>query len=251
MEENEFRNKTIEAPHPDDIAVDKFAAAMKAKLAKKREEGRGGWEDKDQCSIMSLAKLFHEHVKKEDPVDVANLAMMLYHRLGTIPALPTEAEKEAAYLAAKSGDLKDPELMNAREKLLDCSEEDHTQGHTERCKPKDVIAEAERMTKLSVKWAKETIAGVFPKIEADWDTLSEYFRQCLEEWTGEGRQQPKPETLAEIDAMLKPRIGDVSQGYTEVKMKPLDCVGVSGEVGKADTIERTAVDLDAIYDSRK
>jgi hypothetical protein len=65
-----------------------------------------------------------------------------------------------------------------------------------------MLAKAERMTKLSYKWAKEAIAGCHPEIEVDWDTLSEYFRQCLEEWEGETRQQPKPETIAEIDKML-------------------------------------------------
>lgn len=34
-------------PHADDFAVDGFAAEMKAKLARKRDEGRGGWENKD------------------------------------------------------------------------------------------------------------------------------------------------------------------------------------------------------------
>lgn len=36
--------------HSDDLAVDCFAASMKAKLAKSREKGRGGWDDKAQCS---------------------------------------------------------------------------------------------------------------------------------------------------------------------------------------------------------
>ncbi|MDW9588695.1 hypothetical protein GOA80_22005 [Sinorhizobium meliloti] len=67
-------------PHPDDLAVDRFAAAMKAKLAKKRDEGRGGWEDKDQCSNAFLSRLLVEHVQKGDPVDVGNLAMMIHQR---------------------------------------------------------------------------------------------------------------------------------------------------------------------------
>lgn len=67
-------------PHPDDLAVDRFAAAMKAKLAIKRGEGRGGWENKDECSAEFLSRLLREHVEKGDPVDVANLAMMLHQR---------------------------------------------------------------------------------------------------------------------------------------------------------------------------
>lgn len=60
--------------HPDDTAVDRFAAAMKAKLNKKRQEGRGGWQS---MTAEQLSALLHEHVRKGDPVDVANLAMML------------------------------------------------------------------------------------------------------------------------------------------------------------------------------
>lgn len=69
-----------EATHSDDEAVDRFAAAMKAKLAKKRDEGRGGWEDKSQCSNEFLTMLLRDHVQKGDPVDVANLAMMIHQR---------------------------------------------------------------------------------------------------------------------------------------------------------------------------
>lgn len=71
---------TQEPVHPDDEAVDRFAAAMKVKLAKKRAEGRGGWEDKGRCSAEFLNRLLNEHVGKGDPVDVGNLAMMLWNR---------------------------------------------------------------------------------------------------------------------------------------------------------------------------
>lgn len=64
------------APHTDDIAVDRFAAAMKAKLAKKRADGRGGWE---MCPIGELRRMLHEHLNKGDPVDVANFCMMLWN----------------------------------------------------------------------------------------------------------------------------------------------------------------------------
>ncbi|PRD42357.1 hypothetical protein C5748_16315 [Phyllobacterium phragmitis] len=66
--------------HPDDIAVDQFAAAMKDKLARKRAEGRGGWDEPNQCSIAYLSRLLTEHVEKGDPVDVGNLAMMIHQR---------------------------------------------------------------------------------------------------------------------------------------------------------------------------
>lgn len=70
--------------HPDDVAVDRFADAMKAKLAKKRAEGRGGWENRDECSQEFLSGLLRDHVEKGDPVDVGNLAMMLRQRGETI-----------------------------------------------------------------------------------------------------------------------------------------------------------------------
>lgn len=66
--------------HHDDEAVDRFAAAMKAKLAAKRADGRGGWDDKTQCSQQFLSDLLRGHVDKGDPVDVANFAMMLHQR---------------------------------------------------------------------------------------------------------------------------------------------------------------------------
>lgn len=83
-----------EHSHPDDEAVDRFAAAMKAKLAKKRSEGRGGWEDKNQCTAEFLNRLLNEHVGKGDPVDVGNLAMMLWNR-----GERTEARAQADHIA--------------------------------------------------------------------------------------------------------------------------------------------------------
>jgi hypothetical protein len=79
--------------HPDDAAVDRFAVAMKDKLAKAREKGRSGWET---CPPDDLSRMLREHVEKGDPRDVANFAMMLWN-LGTgiaaapQPAQPTES----------------------------------------------------------------------------------------------------------------------------------------------------------------
>ena len=70
--------------HPDDLAVDRFAAAMKAKLAQKREEGRGGWDNPDECTVEFLSELLRDHVVKGDPVDVGNFAMMIHQREGRI-----------------------------------------------------------------------------------------------------------------------------------------------------------------------
>ncbi|GLI25640.1 hypothetical protein GGQ86_000373 [Xanthobacter flavus] len=74
------RENTIDPAANDEIAVDRFGEAMKAKLAVKREQGYGGWDDKEQCSAEHLSRLLREHVEKGDPVDVANFAMMLYQR---------------------------------------------------------------------------------------------------------------------------------------------------------------------------
>lgn len=71
------------AQHPDDAAVDRFAVAMKAKLAAARAKGRGGWDDPAQCSVEFLAKLLVDHVGKGNSgtfEDVANFAMMLHQR---------------------------------------------------------------------------------------------------------------------------------------------------------------------------
>ncbi|MEP3747216.1 MAG: hypothetical protein ABJN13_15335 [Nitratireductor sp.] len=69
--------------HLDDADVDHFAGAMKAKLAKKRDEGRGGWRGGwrgPACTAAMLSDQLRQHVDKGDPVDVANLAMMLHRR---------------------------------------------------------------------------------------------------------------------------------------------------------------------------
>jgi hypothetical protein len=70
-----------ELPHSDDIWWDKFAAECKAKMQYSREvKGRGGWDDKDQCTVQYLAELFVDHIEKGDPIDLANFCMMLWAR---------------------------------------------------------------------------------------------------------------------------------------------------------------------------
>lgn len=68
------------ALHPDDIAVDSFAAAMKAKMAAARAKGRSGWEDREGCTEIRLRAMLRTHLSKGDPVDVGNFAMMLFAR---------------------------------------------------------------------------------------------------------------------------------------------------------------------------
>jgi len=66
--------------HVDDIAVDQMATAMKAKLAEKRGEGGGGWDNPLECSIERLAQLMAEAMCKGKLVNVANYAAMLRAR---------------------------------------------------------------------------------------------------------------------------------------------------------------------------
>lgn len=72
-----------ELRHSDDVAVDRFAIGMKYKLAVKRAEGRGGWDDPAQCTTKHLAELLRDHIAKGDPLDVGNFAMMLWNRGGS------------------------------------------------------------------------------------------------------------------------------------------------------------------------
>lgn len=87
------RPAQTEQQHPDDAAVDRFAAAMKAKLAAARAKGRGGWDDPNVCSVEFLAQLLVEHLGKGNTgtfEDVANFAMMLHQR-GADPKVLAEA----------------------------------------------------------------------------------------------------------------------------------------------------------------
>lgn len=65
--------------HPDDAAVDALTTLMKAKLAKQRDKGYGGWDD-TECSQQHLSNLLRGHVEKGDPVDVANFCAFLSAR---------------------------------------------------------------------------------------------------------------------------------------------------------------------------
>jgi hypothetical protein len=76
----EGTGKVLAAPHADDLAVDRFAAAMKEKMAKQHAKGYGGWESPLLCHDQFLADELMAHTKKGDPVDVANFAMMLHQR---------------------------------------------------------------------------------------------------------------------------------------------------------------------------
>lgn len=69
-------HRTTSAPlHSDDLAVDRFAAAMKEKLALSRAKGRGGWEEAYEPFLLDM---LYDHFAKGDMRDVANIAMMIH-----------------------------------------------------------------------------------------------------------------------------------------------------------------------------
>ncbi|SDJ60545.1 hypothetical protein [Pseudomonas indica] len=89
--------------HPDDAAVDRFAAAMKIKLAAARAKGRSGWDKPLRCRVETLAGMLVRHLRKGNEgtfEDVANFCMMLHQR-GVDPqvlagaARPAETEQQA------------------------------------------------------------------------------------------------------------------------------------------------------------
>ncbi len=79
--------------HPDDLAIDAFAEAMKAKMRRSREEkGRGGWQ---AAPSAHLTYLLVEHLEKGDPVDVANFAMMLHQNGQNIDEIVVQAYRKS------------------------------------------------------------------------------------------------------------------------------------------------------------
>ena len=89
--------QAVAALHPDDAAVDGLAALMKAKLAKQRDKGYGGWDT--DCTRQRLSELLRGHVDKGDPVDVANFCAFLTARREGISPLP----KAEGWVAANEG----------------------------------------------------------------------------------------------------------------------------------------------------
>lgn len=73
----------------DELGLMRFSYAMNVKLAKKRGEGKHGWNypiPKDRtrpyfgCTVDDLKSMLRKHVKKGDMVDVGNIAMMIWNR---------------------------------------------------------------------------------------------------------------------------------------------------------------------------
>ena len=79
--------------HPDDVAVENFADAMRKKLRQSWEKkDRGGWQS---ASAAHLTYLLLEHLEKGDPVDVANFAMMLHQNGQRIDNVVVTAYRKA------------------------------------------------------------------------------------------------------------------------------------------------------------
>ena len=106
--------------HPDDAAVDALAAHMKAKLAKQRAKGYGGWDDPG-CSQQRLSDMLRDHVAKGDPVDVANFCAFLVARgEGIAQSAPAGVLEDAArwhwmaeYIVGTRTDLDDELIASA------------------------------------------------------------------------------------------------------------------------------------------
>ena len=86
-------SEKIAAVHSDDIAIDGFAAAMKAKMAASRAKGRSGWPT---ASSAHLTYLLVEHLEKGDPVDVANFAMMPHQSGQSVDKIVVQAYRKSA-----------------------------------------------------------------------------------------------------------------------------------------------------------
>jgi hypothetical protein len=79
------------ASHTDDEHVDRFANAMKLKLAACRSQGHGGWDDPEQCTVEHLEELLVAHLtNKGGAVDIANFCMMLHQRGKPQPEFHTD-----------------------------------------------------------------------------------------------------------------------------------------------------------------
>lgn len=78
----------------DNAGVDRFAQAMKYKLAVKRFEGKSGWYDLAACSAEDLSQQLLKYVERGDPVDVANIAMFLWCRGERIIVVSQDDDEE-------------------------------------------------------------------------------------------------------------------------------------------------------------
>jgi hypothetical protein len=74
--------------HPDDVAIAVFGAQLASAMASGRMNGRGGWNNPNECSIEKLASLLVNNVWSGDIIDIGNYAMMLHYRGADRSAIP-------------------------------------------------------------------------------------------------------------------------------------------------------------------
>lgn len=83
----------------DECHVNSFAAKMKDKLAIKRQQGRTGWWDMLDCELSAILR---QCVDKGDPVDVANLCMMLSENGQSISPAELVEQTDLSWLNTKT-----------------------------------------------------------------------------------------------------------------------------------------------------
>lgn len=82
--------------HPDNLAVDRFAFAMKQRLAEKRQEGRSGWDQPAECSERYLAERLVDASFRGSYIGVANFAMFLHERGASREVLAREMRRSTS-----------------------------------------------------------------------------------------------------------------------------------------------------------
>ena len=227
------------AAHPDDAAVDRFAAAMKAKLAKAREKGRGGWDDPAQCSAEFLAKLLIEHLTKGNAgtfEDVANFAMMLHQR---------DADPKVLAKAAAQEDL--AALFAEVERLQALVRQ---QGGTAQSAPDEVFAIPVRENGKRTTVYTEVLPFVpGPGVEV----LGDPVRMVAAQSAPVENDAFVPGSLADLLFQLGEKGVSVSGGTHGDRWRvrlPRTVAAQSAPAGEREAFEVEIPDISAIYDGR-
>ena len=79
------------AEHVDDVAVNRFAAQMKDRMARNRAEGRAGWHDTALCCAEFLSLKLWGSLYRGELIDAANYLMMLHQRGDKLVCPPQES----------------------------------------------------------------------------------------------------------------------------------------------------------------
>lgn len=119
----------IPDPHIDDLQVNDFANQMKDKMAASRAKGRTGWQDKSQCNADLFAQMFAEHLYKDNPgnlLDLANLLMMINFHDGSASHIRSELRRFIVNKLAEHNTLVEYEF--------ECFFSDHPCAYDERVK---------------------------------------------------------------------------------------------------------------------